>query len=505
MDEKYDVVIIGSGLGGLISAVILAREGYKVCVLEKNAQIGGTLQTFYHDKVKFDTGVHYIGGLEPGQPLHPYFNYLGLFDTLKLEKMDEDGFDLISFDGDENTYPIAQGYENFKAQLVKFFPHEGTGIDKYIQRIKEVCNSFSFYYLKSATSFSDEMDQYYQSAKQVIEECVTDEKLRLILASNNILYAGKGDKAPFYIHALVINSYIESSYRVLGGGSTISNHIAKEIKSLGGSIFRNKEVIKLNLIDKNIESAVLNTGNIIKADTFISNIHPTQTFQLFDTSSLRKSYINRMMSFENTMSAFVLYIKLKPGEYPYKKANIYHFENDNVWDTVNYRPEKWGQNFALYSSPSSKHPGFAESLIAITYMKMEEIEPWKDSFNTTTSELKERDSGYQEFKEEKAQVFLSILKSKIPNIHEITESYNTSTPLTLRDYLGADGSLYGIERDFNSPLKSYLNPKTKVPNLLLTGQNLVMHGVLGVTIGAMVTCSEIVGRDYLVEKIKEKL
>ena len=54
----YDYVIIGSGLGGLISAVILAKEGKKVCVLEKNNQYGGNLQTFVREKVIFDTGVH---------------------------------------------------------------------------------------------------------------------------------------------------------------------------------------------------------------------------------------------------------------------------------------------------------------------------------------------------------------------------------------------------------------------------------------------------------------
>lgn len=64
MKEHYDVVIVGSGLGGLVSSIILAKEGYSVCVLEKNNQYGGNLQTFVRDKTIFDTGIHYIGGLE---------------------------------------------------------------------------------------------------------------------------------------------------------------------------------------------------------------------------------------------------------------------------------------------------------------------------------------------------------------------------------------------------------------------------------------------------------
>ena len=90
--KQYDTVIIGSGLGGLVCGAILSKEGQRVCVLEKNEQIGGNLQTFKRDGVTFDTGVHYISGLDKGQNLYQFFNYLGLMDRLELLKMDEEGF-----------------------------------------------------------------------------------------------------------------------------------------------------------------------------------------------------------------------------------------------------------------------------------------------------------------------------------------------------------------------------------------------------------------------------
>ncbi len=502
VDEVYDVVIIGSGLGGLVTGLILSKEGYKVCVLEKNAQIGGTLQTFFFDKKKFDTGVHYVGGLEPGQPLYPYFKYLGLLDELKLEKMEEDGFDLITFTGDDNIYPLAQGYENFKVQLLKFFPDEEKGLDEYIVRIKNVCDSFSLYNLKVEDDFSKEMEHFYTGAKDVIEECVQNKKLRLILGANNILYAGESDKAPFYMHALISDSYIKSSFRILGGGSKISNFLAKKIKELGGKILRNQEVVSLRNIDNTIECVELKNGESVKGKIFISNIHPTQTFNLFDTSTLRKSYVKRMMNLENTTSAFVLYVSLKPGKLKYEKVNKYHINQDDVWNMTMYSPENWGKDFAIYSTPSNKYPGFTESLIIIAYMRLEEVKKWSKTHNTIT-QGSERDTEYQIFKERKAQILLSNVELIIPEIRNLVKSYNTSTPLTLRDYIGADGSLYGIIRNYNAPLKSFVNTRTKVPNLLLTGQNLLMHGVLGVTIGAVVTCSEILGRDYLIKKIKK--
>ncbi len=497
----YDIVIIGSGLGGLITGLILSREGYKVCIIEKNAQIGGTLQTFFFNKSKFDTGVHYIGGLEPGQPLYPYFKYLGLMDELNLEKMEIDGFDLISFSNDANEYPIAQGYDNFKTQLLKFFPNEEKGLDEYISKIKEVCNSFSLYYINTNTSIEAEVEHFYKGAKDVINDCTQDKKLRAVLSANNLLYAGEGAKAPFYIHALIINSYIESSYRIIGGGSKISNALAKQIKALGGHILRNKEVVGLNRVNNKIESAELKNGELIKGKTFISNIHPTQTFNLMDTKGIRKSYLNRVLNLENTTSAFILYITLKPKSLKYEKVNKYHINSNDVWNLTNYKPEDWGKSFAIYYNQSPKDPEYAKSLIIITYMRVKEIKKWANTYNTTT-DLSIRNKEYQDFKEEKSQLLLNEIEIKLPNIRNNMSAYNSSTPLTLRDYIGADGSLYGIKRDYNSPLKSYINTRTKIPNLLLTGQNIVMHGVLGVTIGAVVTCSELVGRDYLKDKIK---
>src|SRR5690606_155510 len=128
MKDTYDAVIIGSGLGGLVSANLLAMEGLSVCILEKNQQFGGTLQTFSRDKVIFDTGIHYIGGLSEGQNLHHYFSYLGIMDELKLYPLDKDGFDMVTFDDDPTEYAYAQGYDAFACSLMEQFPEERQGI-----------------------------------------------------------------------------------------------------------------------------------------------------------------------------------------------------------------------------------------------------------------------------------------------------------------------------------------------------------------------------------------
>ncbi len=501
--DQYDIVIIGSGFGGLNAAYMLAKHGYSVCVLEKNAQIGGTLQTFYHDKVKFDTGIHYLGGLEPGQPLYPYFKYLGLFEDVEFEKMDENGFDLISFGGDKQIYPLAQGYENFKEQLLRFFPGQKENLDRYVDEMKRVCKDFSLYYLNKEADVEKEISHFYTGARDKINSIIDDPKLAMVVAANNLLYAGDGDTTPFYIHALVVNSYIESSYRVVGGGSMISRSLERSIKRMGGEIHRNSKVVHINYKDKTATSVELENGRHIRAKYFISNIHPTQTFRMIDPFPKRKAYYKRMLNFENTISAFTLYMVLKPGSYPYEKWNYYHFQKQDVWNEIHYRPEDWGKSFSVFPTPSHTDENYASGLIVIAYMRMEEVAQWKDTFNIVPG-YEPRDQEYLEFKERKAQILLDNLEKRIPGIRSKIQSYTTSTPLTFRDYLNTpDGCLYGIARNYKAPMKTYVSARTKLDNLLLTGQNNIMHGLLGVAIGAVTTCSEIIGRGPLVDEIRK--
>ena len=94
------------------------------------------------------------------------------------------------------------------------------------------------------------------------------------------------------------------------------------------------------------------------------------------------------------------------------------------------------------------------------------------------------------------------LEKKFPDIRDCIQEYYTSSPLSYRDYIGTNrGSMYGYTKDVNKSMQSFISPKTKIDNLLFTGQSLNMHGILGVTIGAVVTCSELLGQDYLLEKI----
>ncbi|OXB24077.1 all-trans-retinol 13,14-reductase [Flavobacterium tructae] len=502
MKEHYDVVIVGSGLGGLVSSIILAKEGYSVCVLEKNNQYGGNLQTFVRDKTIFDTGIHYIGGLGEGQNLFKYFNYLGIMEHLNLKKMDDNGFDIISFEDDQNEYPHAQGYANFTSQLEHFFPEEKTGIEEYCKRIKTICESFPLYNLEWEGKYDNEI--LGLNAKQTIDECTQNEKLKAVLAGSNFLYAGIADKTPFYVHALSVNSYIQSSWRCINGGSQITKQLLKQLKKYGGEFYKYKEVTHFNVENKKVTSVNMKGGTNVSGSYFISNIEPKTTLKMTGEEHFRKSFYSRVQSLEGVISAFSLYIVFKPKTFKYINHNHYHFKKSSeVWTAHNYDDDSWPKGFMASMNASKKQEEWAEGMTFITYMKYDDVIPWATTFNTTVEE-NDRGESYEEFKAKKAAKFLEEIELKFPGIKNCIQSVHTSTPLSYRDYIGGhNGNMYGYVKDSNNPMKTLIPSKTKLDNLYLTGQSINMHGVLGVTIGAVVTCSEIVGKEYLVNKINQ--
>ncbi len=495
-DKKFDVVIIGGGLGGLLSALLLLRKGLSVCVLEKNRQFGGCLQIFSRHKRIFDTGIHYIGSLDKGQNLYKIFKYLGIYDELNLLKMDA-AYDKIYFEDWGVEYNHIQGYENFTNYLLKLFPDESDAIHTYFNTIKRIVAEFPLYNLKlppKELTFSDAIET---DTSTFINSITNNKKLRAIFAGANLLYAGVADKTPLYVHALISDSYISSSWKCVNGGAQIEKALTKKIKVLGGIMINHAKVEKLIVEDGKATSVKLASGQTVYGTNFISNIHPSNTLDLIEPGAIRKAYVNRIQQLENGASVFIVYLALKKDAVPFMNYNTYYYVNkENIWTSHEYTEEEWPKGIAIFSPANAKSTMYADSLIVMSYMHYDEVKQWEETYRNYPVKTDSRSAEYEEFKKNKAEKIIALLVKKIPEVDGNINGYDTSTPLTFRDYIGTkDGSMYGIMKDYKSPLKTFLHPKTKIPNLYLTGQNLNVHGVVGVSMSALVTTHAMVGME----------
>ncbi|AZA91387.1 Uncharacterized conserved protein [Chryseobacterium nakagawai] len=497
MKKEYDILVIGSGLGGLVSALVLAKEGLKVCVLEKNNQYGGNLQTFSRDKLIFDTGVHYLGGLSKGQNLNRFFSYLEIMDELELQKMDEDGYDRISFGDDAVEYPHAQGYQNFVEQLSVYFPEEKENLENYCEEIQYVCSQFPRYQVVGKDNYNEEI--LHLNTKRFIESVTQNKRLQAVLLGSNFLYAGDSENVPFYVHALTVNSYIQSAYKCVRGGSQISRLLIRKLRQYGAEVHKHSEVSEFIFNENNtLTSVKTKTGKEYAAKKFISNIEIRSAIKLIGEERLKKSFLNRVLSWQPVSSCFSVYLVLKPHCLPNFNYNIYHYSSEEqVWNAYRYHKEAWPETYMLSSTPSKQYPEFAESLTAISYMDFDEVKQWENTVNTVADEH-ERGEQYEKFKLEKTEKMIDALENKIPGLKHAIQRIYTSTPLSYRDYIGSfEGNMYGYMKNSDNPLKTMVSPRTKIDNLFLTGQSVNMHGILGVTIGAFNTCAEILGKETI--------
>lgn len=494
---KYDVVIIGSGLGGLQCAYILSREGYSVCVIEKNHQPGGCLQTFKRHGSIFDTGMHYIGSMDEGQTLNRFFKYFNLTGNLKLKKLDETGYDIIRYDNRE--YKFACGHEQFVEKMCSYFPDEQKALQKYIEKLKEVSNSIDLYNLRDFNGTNPRYFRYFsQSIDQFLDSITSDSTLKNVLLGTSPLYAGVKEQTPLYLPMIIHSSFIASSYRFIDGGSQISNILVKSIEANGGKIFLNTETTGFEVQDGKINAVIVNNTDKIEGKNFISNLHPKKTISLLDNKYIKPAYRKRIESAEETTGMFSLYLSLKENSFRYINSNYYIYNYNNFWNNSNYNEETWPQGFMVHFSPVSENSEYTNSMIINTYMKWDEVKKWE---NTT---VEKRGDEYKTFKQKKTEKLLNLVEKHFPGLRSSVHSVYSSTPLTYRDYIGSTkGSVYGIQKDYASPLKTMILPKTHIPNLLLTGQNINIHGVVGVTIGALLTSSELIGMPYLIKKMRD--
>lgn len=493
--KTFDVIIIGGGLGGLLCGNILSKEGLSVCLLEKNRRLGGCIQSFAKNKTIFNTGLNYTESLGQGEVLYQYFKYFGIIDKLKLQKLNIDAFEKISFDNDTNEYPFAQGTENFINSLSEYFPEERNNLKKYMQTLGEICNSFPYYTFEK-NNFQDINEfSLVTKAHDFLAQTTQNQKLQQILGGMNSLYGGVASTTPLYVHALINYSFIKSAWRLVDGSSHLASKIAEVFTEHGGEIRCNTQVKSISG-NQEVEYIETQNGERIYGKKIISNLHPHTTLQLVSSHLNKKAFAHRIESLENTTGMFTIYLVLKKNSFPYLNYNHHHFSELNVW-TTDYDEKKWPEHYMLYTPATSNSQTWANGLIAMTYMKYKDVQKWA---NTT---VENRGEDYLEFKRKKSELLIDYINKKFPNIRDHIECYYSSTPLTYRDYTGTpEGSSYGILKNANDPLSTIIPAKARVKNLYFTGQNLNMHGILGVSISSVLTCSEIIGNDYLFNKIR---
>jgi len=508
VDERYDAIVIGSGIGGLASAALLSSLGQKVLVLEQHYTAGGFTHSYDRNGYEWDVGVHYIGDMGIKTAGRSLFDFITK-GQLQWAEMDP-VYDRIILG--EESFDFVAGKEQFKTELKKSFPDEADAIEKYVELISKTNKYMGQMTQKKAmpdwfNSISGLMgkkklpDYVLQDTYSVLKGLTDNEKLISVLCGQWGDHGLPPKKSVFVMHAIIARHYLHGGFYPVGGASKIAETIIPQIQAGGGNVFTYADVTEI-IIEKGRATGVkMKDGHTIDASVVISNAGAINTFTKLLPADLCESlgYTRKVKSVERSMSHLGMYIGLKgtAEELQLPKTNLWIYPNgDHDGNVAAVQADPNNPFPVVYVSfPSAKDPDFqrrypGRSTIEIVTgpCDFEQYRQWADK------PWGKRGDDYEALKEELSQRMLSELYKQMPHLEGKIDYYETSTPLSTDYFCRYEhGEAYGLAHTRHRFEQEWLKPKTKIPGLYLTGQDIVSCGVVGALMAGMMTTMNIVG------------
>ncbi len=493
---KYDYTVIGGGISGMSCALILAKQGFNVALVEKSASLAPTVRGFTKKGLFFDTGFHYTGGLGTGEPLDIFFRYLGLSDTLQKVSFREDAFDSFHSLVPQFTFNHPYGYARISEKFHEVFPDETNAIDTYFSAVREHYHSIPYVNLDGPATSAGLSAVHGATLQEFLDKLTGNRLLKCILSMHCFLYGVAPDEVPFVNHAYVAGSYYESVHGISGGGLKLTEVFETQLEKWGVHIYCGQAARKIILSsDGTLSGLELKDGRHLNTGACISTIHPHNLLEIVPNSVFRPAYVNRLKILEETVSACILYAACSGPIKELAGSNIFVFpEPDFTFFDRSLDIEK----LPMYiTTAGGEHNGESEKhgFIAICPMSKTQTEPLLDPVT------KGRSADYRLLKEELADKMVVSIRISCPEIAAKITDITCATPLTLRDFTNSPfGSLYGVKHKIGQYNPT---PVTRLRALFLAGQAVTAPGIMGAMMSGFLVCGGIIGHENIRKELKK--
>lgn len=486
----YDIIVVGSGITGLASAMFAVKNGKKCLLIEKCPYLGGAVRGFYRDSVYYPYGVSLLGSLNEGELMNLIFEYIGVNDKIELKEFyNKEIFTFIN-----NKYEklsISSNEQTLIKALSEKFPQDKNKIENFFNSINKVLDSNIFYKLEMEDTSESGMLEFFLNSDDVLWERIKDfsPELRQIFESFLFLFGVLPADTPFFVFALIVGSYLRGTKYINKGGIQLVTAIENQLNKLGADIRKNERVIKINCENK-FATSVTTDKNQYKTKNIIFTGEPNTLTKIIDKKHLTKRFIKKVDNYKVGMSVFGAYYEIDesliikdedkyrnyiycnhiPRNYDeFKKLSIEDKYNTAINILTNYDNGK----FQIYA------------LLAQNY---KHFEKYKHN----------RDEEYQQLKSNLEKVIRDKLETIFPEFKNNLKPIVIFTPLTIVDYLEhTEGSVFGLYASTKQKGINAIFPFTPIKNLFLAGQNIVLPGVLGSLVSALLGTTRIYGKKLI--------
>ncbi|WP_439134397.1 FAD-dependent oxidoreductase [Pseudomaricurvus sp.] len=504
----YDVIVVGSGIGGLTNAALLSQLGKKVCVLEQHYTAGGFTHAYERRGYEWDVGVHYIGEVHlQNSTMRRLFDVISE-GRLQWSEMDPVYDRIIVAD---ESFEFVAGRLHFISGLVKKFPQDEAVIRAYVDLIRDVSAKTSRYFAGQAlprwmarvyNSLRPRFlrREFFQTTREVLEGLTDNQQLISVLTGQWGDYGQVPRDSAFLMHALLAAHYLSGGAYPEGGASSIARTIVPTIENSGGDVFTYARVEQLLVVDNRAYGVRMADGSKITADQVVSNVGFMNTVKhLLPEASRRQHGISEWaQKVERSSASLCLYAGF------HGDAAALGLDTTNLWvypsgdhegNQDRYLQDSTADFPLVYISfPSSKDPQWnrryphKSTVEIVTIASMEHFERWQGT------DWQQRGKDYEDFKEQLSQRLLEVLFKHRPQLREALDYYELSSPLSTQFYQHSErGEIYGLNHNLARFQQPFLHTQLPVKNLYMTGVDVMTAGVGGGLMGGMLTTMRMLG------------
>jgi prolycopene isomerase len=490
--KKYDTIVIGSGMGGLTTAALLAKKGLKTLLLEKEKQVGGYVVSFKRDGFTFDATGAFVGGCQEGGEFYHVLKEIGAHEEVEF----------IPIHHIRNIYPGFEvhlrqgGFQSYMEALLNLFPEEEKGLKAYLSLVKQIGEELKSYsemtwIKKIFFPFTiPNLARFHKTThKTILDRLLKGREIKMAL---HTLPATEPPSrlSFFFVATLISKALLEGVFYPKGGMGKISEAIAKSFQQDGGEITLQMEAEQILVKEGRVEGVLTQDGKIFQSPIVVSDINPNHLAKM-NPLAFQKSLLKKMRRSEYSLSCFILYIAtdldLKRMDLPY--FTYLRFLSDlEEEDRILRRGEIPNHPTMITSIPTLLDPSLAPSkshpikvLVNVPYLHQE---TWGKG-----------DPGkYRHIKEEFSQKILQQFEAKlVPELKNHLLFYEAATPLTLERYTGNEmGAMYGLASTPQQMGNLRLPHRTPVAGLFQVGHyTRPSHGIVGASLSGLFTARTI--------------